>query len=66
MGTEKSCDNCEFNFGVCGGFGKIPDDNGETYGKPVSELKKVFPNGCGDWGISLKAFIKQEKTKEVK
>jgi hypothetical protein len=60
IAVKQSCDNCEFNFGVCGGFGKMPDNNGETYGTPVSELKKMFPNGCEDWGVALKAYGKDK------
>jgi hypothetical protein len=37
-------------------------DNGEhTYGLPMEEMIKMFPNGCNDWGISLDAFIEEEK-----
>lgn len=60
--VKKCCETCEFNFGVvCAGYG-IREDNGkETYGMPMEEAIKMFPEGCGDYGISLDAFIEQEK-----
>ncbi|MBQ2882723.1 MAG: hypothetical protein IJE43_02965 [Alphaproteobacteria bacterium] len=57
MNAKKECDNCEFNAGtVCMGFGKRIDNGNDTYGMPIEEAKKMFPNGCDDWGISLNAF----------
>lgn len=60
--VEQSCATCEFNFGdVCAGHG-IRKDNGEdTYGMPMTEAEKMFSEGCEDYGISLDAFIEQEK-----
>jgi hypothetical protein len=28
---------------------------------PMEEAEKMFPTGCGDYGISLEAFVEQEK-----
>ncbi|MGD9676998.1 MAG: hypothetical protein AB7V16_01370 [Vulcanibacillus sp.] len=62
---EPSCDSCEFNFGnVCAGHGTRRDNNEDTYGSDIDEMKSMFPNGCKDWGISLDAFIEQEATKK--
>lgn len=59
---EKSCATCEFNFGnVCAGYGTRTDNGQETYGMPMKEAEKMFPTGCGDYGISLDAFVEQEK-----
>ena len=59
---EKSCATCEFNFGnVCVGYGTRTDNGRETYGMPMEEAEKMFPTGCADYGISLEAFIEQEK-----
>ena len=30
---------------------------------PMEEAEKMFPTGCGDYGISLEAFVEQEKMK---
>ena len=59
---KPSCDSCKFNFGtVCAGSG-IRTDNGEnTYGMPMDVARKMFPDGCRDYGISLDGFIEQEK-----
>lgn len=60
--VEKNCSTCEFNFGtVCAGYGKRTDNNEDTYGMPMEEAEKMFPNGCEDYGISFDAFVKQEK-----
>lgn len=64
--TKKCCDTCEFNFGaVCAGYGKRTDNGQHTYGSPMEEMVKMFPDGCEDWGISLDAFIIEEKAKEM-
>ncbi len=61
MKTEKICDSCEFNGGnVCMGYGKRKDNGKDTYGMPIEETKKMFPNGCSAWGISLGAFIEEK------
>ena len=36
-------------------------DTCEFYFGTVEEAEKMFPNGCEDYGISLTAFIEQEK-----
>lgn len=37
-------------------------DNGrETYGMSMEEAEKMFPTGYADYGISLEAFVEQEK-----
>lgn len=60
--VEQNCSTCEFNFGdVCTGHGIRIDDGKDTYGMSMEEADKMFPNGCGDYGISLDAFIEQEK-----
>lgn len=60
--VKESCHNCEFNFGnVCGGHGIRKDNGKDTYCMPMEKAITMFPEGCEDFGISLKAFIKQEK-----
>lgn len=60
--VEENCSTCEFNFGdVCAGYGIRKDNGKETYGMPMEEASKMFPKGCGDYGISLSAFIDQEE-----
>jgi hypothetical protein len=60
--VPQNCDSCEFNFGeVCAGYGKRTDNGKPTYGMPMEEAQKMFPEGCEDWGISLDSFIEQEK-----
>lgn len=62
MKTEKNCSTCEFNAGiVCMGSGKRTDNKENTYGMPIEEAEKMFPNGCNDWGISLNAFIEENE-----
>lgn len=63
--VERSCLTCEFNFGeICAGYG-IRTDNGEdTYGMDIEKARKMFVNGCDDYGISLDAFIEQEELNE--
>lgn len=57
---KANCNTCEFKFGdICAGHGKIADE--DTYGFPIKACKALFPKGCDDYGISLKAFIQQEK-----
>ena len=59
---ETSCNNCEFNFGtVCVGHTIRKDNGKDTYGMPMEEAIEMFPKGCEDFGISLKAFIEQEQ-----
>lgn len=60
--AKKSCETCEFNFGVvCAGSGTRTDDGENTYGSTIEEMIKMFPDGCSDWGVSLNAFIEDEK-----
>jgi hypothetical protein len=60
--VEINCSTCEFNFGnVCAGHGIRTDNGQDTYGMPMEEVDKMFPNGCDDYGISLDDFIEQEK-----
>lgn len=60
--VEKSCLTCEFNFGdVCAGHGVRTDNGQDTYGMSMEEAQKMFLDGCDDYGISLDAFIEQEK-----
>jgi hypothetical protein len=50
---EASCASCEFNMGVCAGYG----ERAYKYGEEITDDTKV----CTDWGISLAAFVQQEK-----
>jgi hypothetical protein len=60
--VEQNCSTCEFNFGeVCAGHGTRADNGEDTYGMPMEEADKMFSNGCDDYGISIDAFIDQEK-----
>ena len=60
--VRQICSNCEFKFGdVCAGHGTRTDNGDDTYGMPMNEAKIMFPKGCDDFGISLDAFIRQEK-----
>jgi hypothetical protein len=60
--VEQNCLTCEFNFGdVCAGHGARIDNGKDTYGMSIEEAYKMFSNGCDDFGISLDAFIEQEK-----
>lgn len=60
--VKKSCETCEFNFGnVCAEHGKRTDNGNDTYGMQMEEAEEMFPDGCEDYGISLSAFIEQEK-----
>ena len=57
---DHNCSTCEFNFGnVCAGYGKRTDNGESTYGMPMDEAEKMFPNGCEDWGISFGAFSEE-------
>lgn len=60
--VERNCSTCEFNFrNVCAGHGVRKDNGQDTYGMPMEEAEKMFSEGCEDYGISLDAFIEQEK-----
>lgn len=62
MKTKKECSTCEFNSGlVCMGTGKRSDNGEMTYGMPIEETEKMFPNGCSDWGISLTSYIDEQE-----
>lgn len=62
MKAEKSCAICEFNAGIaCMGYGKRTDNNKDTYGMPIEDAEKMFPDGCDDWGISLSAYITENE-----
>lgn len=43
------------------GYGKRTDNGEYTYGMPIKEAIKMFPNGCSDWGISLETYIEENK-----
>lgn len=59
---EISCATCEFNFGsVCAGYGTRTDNGEKTYGMPMNKAEEMFPQGCEDYGISLDAYIEQER-----
>ena len=54
---EKNCFTCEFNFGsVCAGSGIRKDNSDYTYGMPMEEAIKMFPDGCVDYRISFSHF----------
>lgn len=55
--SEKNCTTCEFYNSVCMGYGKRTDNGQFTYGMPIEEAIKMFPNGCEDYGISLRDYI---------
>ena len=60
--VKKSCETYEFNFdNVCAVYGKRTDNGNDTYGMQMEEAEKMFLGGCEDYGISLSAFIEQEK-----
>lgn len=60
--TKQCCATCEFNFGtVCAGYGTRTDNNEPTYGMPMEEAEKMFPNGCEDYSISAYAYMQQQK-----
>ena len=59
---EENYFNCKYNFGnVCARHSTRKDNGKDIYGKPMEEVIVMFPEGCEDFGISLDAFIKQEK-----
>lgn len=58
--TKKNCDTCEFAGQVCMGYGIRTDNGQDTYGMDIDEAKKMFPEGCEDWGISLGAYIEEQ------
>lgn len=45
------------------GYGKRTDNGEYTYGMPIEDAIKMFPNGCEDYGISLWSFIEDEEGK---
>lgn len=53
---SSNCDSCEFNVGVCCGSGVRTDNKESTYGMPITEAKKMFPDGCESYEVSLKAY----------
>ena len=60
--VELNCSTCEYNTGiVCAGHGTRTDNKESTYGMPIEKAEKMFSKGCDDFGISLNAFIEQEK-----
>lgn len=63
--NERSCDNCGLGCGgCCVSYGKRPDNGEELCGLSTSETKKLFPNGCSDWRISMTAYCEIEEEKE--
>lgn len=56
--TKKSCVTCEFNTGiVCMGSGRRTVNGENTYGMPIEEAKKMFPDGCEDWELSFADYM---------
>lgn len=58
--AERNCKTCEFYNSVCMGYGKRTDNGKYTYGMPIEEAMKMFPNGCEDYGISFWSFMDDE------
>lgn len=58
--VKRCCETCEFMGAVCCGYGKRTDNGEATYGMPIDEAEKMFPNGCSDYGISLFGFMEEE------
>lgn len=55
--VEKCCGTCELNAGVaCMGYGKRTDNGEPTYGMPIEDAEKMFPNGCEDWEVSFSVY----------
>lgn len=51
---KSGCNICEFNSGmVCAGYAKCKDNGKYTYGMPIDESSKMFPNGCDDYEMSF-------------
>lgn len=54
--TDRNCDTCELCMPVKGNFvcagGVVLQDGRNTYGMPIEETKKIFPNGCDDYSES--------------
>lgn len=62
MKAKKGCVTCEFNAGIaCMGYGKCTDNKKDTYGMPIEDAEKMFPDGCDAWGISLGAYITENE-----
>lgn len=61
MKIKKNCKSCEFYNSVCMGYGKRIDNGKYTYGMPIDEAIKMFPDGCEDWEISLEFNIEFDK-----
>lgn len=64
MNLEKCCNTCEFcmigddnKTLVCAGHNDAFGNGKDTYGMPVKETKKLFPNGCCDYEISFMHFM---------
>lgn len=57
--TKKGCESCDFYSQVCMGYGKRTGTGEYTYGMPIDEAVKMFPNGDRDWGTSLGTYIKE-------
>ena len=51
--NDKCCDTCELCMPVNGDFvcagGVVLPDGRNTYGMPIEETQKIFPNGCDDY-----------------
>lgn len=43
------------------GYGKRIDNGKYTYGMPIDDAIKMFPDGCEDWEISLEFNIEFDK-----
>lgn len=56
--VRKCCDTCELNNGmVCTKYGKRSCFGDYTYGIPIDETKKMFPDGCEEWEISVREYL---------
>lgn len=53
---KKSCKNCE--FAMSGNGQIICSGRSDDYGRNITELIKLFPDGCEEWEISFNEFQK--------
>lgn len=53
---KKSCENCEFNNGVCSSMDVTTANKENTYGMDIEKVKTMFPDGCTNWEISFADF----------
>lgn len=54
---QRNCTTCEDYHGICMGNGVKRDDNKSTFGMPLEDALRMFPNGCEAYHISLEAYM---------